>query len=454
MTGRGAAYILLLALALPVVLVTPGAGASDCSKTSVGLTPLTDLGMGTWRGNAGGLYPGGTNVRPAENTALGEALASRVVPRDGAGNPDPANGKIVFLSIGMSNTRNEFAQFVTLANADPMKHPRVVAINGAIGGQPAESTTSPTARYWSDVEGILRQNGATPAQVQAVWLKQANRQPTGDPVDQAKRLQRDLTTIAGILNDKYPNLDLVYASSRTYAGYATTTLNPEPYAYGSGFSVKWLVESQLDGTIAKPPSTGGGSMPWLSWGPYLWADGTAGRSDGFTWVCSDFESDGTHLNNQGSVKVARAILEVVQQDPTARLWYVDGGGVPPPPPPKVADLAVASFTSTSSGTTQRLALTVANGGDADAAPFDVAFSYVHKGERREAGRVTVPGLAAAASVDVTFDWETRLKIGDFTVVAVADAGRAILERSEANNEASTRARVLMGGFEGLDLERP
>lgn len=36
-------------------------------------------------------------------------------------------------------------------------------------------------------------------------------------------------------------------SSRTYGGYATTELNPEPYAYQSGFSVKWLVQDQLEG---------------------------------------------------------------------------------------------------------------------------------------------------------------------------------------------------------------
>ena len=47
-----------------------------------------------------------------------------------------------------------------------------------------------------------------------------------------------------------PNVKLAYLSSRTYGGYATTPLNPEPYAYESGFSVKWLIEGQLKGEAA------------------------------------------------------------------------------------------------------------------------------------------------------------------------------------------------------------
>ena len=47
-----------IALALAVALTTSAApvGASDCSKTSVGLTPLSDLGTGRYQGVEGGLY--------------------------------------------------------------------------------------------------------------------------------------------------------------------------------------------------------------------------------------------------------------------------------------------------------------------------------------------------------------------------------------------------------------
>ena len=48
----------------------------------------------------------------------------------------------------------------------------------------------------------------------------------------------------------FPNLKLVYFSSRVYAGYSNgvgTPDNPEPYAYEVGFAVKWAIGDQLNG---------------------------------------------------------------------------------------------------------------------------------------------------------------------------------------------------------------
>ncbi len=50
-----------------------------------------------------------------------------------------------------------------------------------------------------------------------------------------------------VIANRFQTRKLTYLSSRTYGGYATTGLNPEPYAYESAFSVKWLIEQQIDG---------------------------------------------------------------------------------------------------------------------------------------------------------------------------------------------------------------
>src|SRR5712691_11417055 len=50
------------------------AGPNGCARTSVGLTPLTDLGSGTYQGQSGGLYSAGANARPASHEAAGIAL--------------------------------------------------------------------------------------------------------------------------------------------------------------------------------------------------------------------------------------------------------------------------------------------------------------------------------------------------------------------------------------------
>jgi len=80
------------------------ARGANCAMTSVGLTPIDDLGTGHYLGQyQGGLYPGGLNTMPAAHATEGAARALAVTPRDLSGNPDAA-GRYVLLSIGMSNT--------------------------------------------------------------------------------------------------------------------------------------------------------------------------------------------------------------------------------------------------------------------------------------------------------------------------------------------------------------
>ena len=300
----------VVAVALVAAVVAAGAvggrsaSSANCGRTSTGFVPLTDLERGTYQGYRGGLYAAGRNQPLAKFRRKGLAYAKRVRPID---------GKIVLLSIGMSNATQEYRVFMRDAAAEPRKNPRLVLVDGAQGGQDAETISSPTAAYWTNVDRRLAAAGVTARQVEAVWLKEAIARPTEAFPADAKRLQADLRAIDGILRRRFPNLQLVFVSSRTYGGYASTSQNPEPYAYESGFAVKWFVQDRIAGRLRGP---------WVQWGPYLWTDGTRGRSDGLVWTCADVRADGTHPSDGGAEKVSQLLLHFFETDATAKRWFL------------------------------------------------------------------------------------------------------------------------------------
>jgi hypothetical protein len=305
----------------------PAAKGERVSGDTSKLMALPELGTGKYQGFEGGLYPGGKNERPKEHEAAGLRLAKEVTPRGGDGQPSPI-GKIVLLSIGMSNTSQASTGFAKQLGAFADKNPRVLFVNGAVGGQTAAAIQDPDdngrgTRYWAVVDQRLTEADATRAQVQAVWIKQADAGPSEGFPAYAKKLQGELANIGQILPKRFPNVKLCYLSSRTYGGYATTKLNPEPYAYESGFSVKWLIEQQLKGDAALnyDPARGQVTAPWLSWGPYLWANGAKKNADGLFYDVGDFGTDGTHHSGAGVDKQGRQLLEFFRSDTTTRGWF-------------------------------------------------------------------------------------------------------------------------------------
>ena len=283
-------------------------------RESTGMVPLTDLGHGSYKGEEGGLYPGGANVPPPAHARAGLDAAGRVVPLDAEGRSAP-DGRIVMISTGMSNTTMESQAFQKMLGEAGGIHPRFVFVDCAQGGQTARITADPGARYWSVAEDRLRAAGVTAKQVQVTWLKQANAGPTAPFPEEARKLQADLGATLRNLRGRYPNLKIAYISNRIYAGYAATGLNPEPHAYESAFAVRWLIADQIAGK-------GEAGSPWLAWGPYLWADGVKARSDGLTWTPADLGPDGTHPSDAGRIKVAKLLLDFLRREPTAKPWFL------------------------------------------------------------------------------------------------------------------------------------
>ena len=312
--------------ALLVLSLVAALPAQNCATTSIGAVPLVDLGTGTYQGHTGGLYGGGQNMPPAAHLASGLARLASVVARDAAGAP-AAGGRIVLLSIGMSNCTQEFSTWLPSSNADPNRAASVTVVDGAQGGQDAVIVANASAPFWTIVDQRLATAGVTPAQVQVVWLKEAIAGAGGGFPAGAQQLQGLLGQIVRNVRVRYPNVQLCFVSSRTYAGYATTSLNPEPYAYESGFAVQWLIAQQIAGDplLNCDPAAGPVTAPWLGWGPYLWTNGTTPRSDGLVWTCADVQADGTHPSTAGRAKVAALLQQFFATSPLAAPWYLGAG---------------------------------------------------------------------------------------------------------------------------------
>jgi len=340
-----------VAMAIAVAVLT-GCGGADPTDPS-GASPdtakisITDMTAAqSYLGFEGGLYPGG-NAIPAAHLAAGLARTSAIQPLDGNGNPSSA-GRYVLISIGMSNTTQEFCSggsttpcaawsFMGQAAADPaVNRSTLVIVDGARSGQTASAWVSPTSPEYDRIRDTwLAASGLTERQVQIAWVKVANANPnTSLPssMSDAFTLVSQMATIARTLRQRYPNLQQIFFSSRIYAGYATTQLNPEPYAYESGLAVKWVVQAQIDQIQqGRVIDTRAGDLdystvaPWVAWGPYLWTRGMMPRLDGLVWTTADVASDGTHPSQSGGQKVAGMLLAFFKTSPVTRCWFLAGG---------------------------------------------------------------------------------------------------------------------------------
>jgi hypothetical protein len=184
--------------------------------------PLIDMAgnpSANYLGFQGGLYPGGTNELPSVHAEEGYERALNIQPLDADGAPDP-NGKIVVLSIGMSNTSQEFCghregcfvnTFGGQANADPaVDTDHIFFANGARSGQSAEEWLALDSRNYTSIRTSLRDAGMSELQVQVIWLKVVNGQSASRPslpdeqADAYLLLSR-LGTIMRNMNTLYPN---------------------------------------------------------------------------------------------------------------------------------------------------------------------------------------------------------------------------------------------------------
>jgi Putative Ig domain/Abnormal spindle-like microcephaly-assoc'd, ASPM-SPD-2-Hydin len=319
-------------LTLPVGPPT-GAACNNISRDVTGtrtpITPLDDLGTGTYLGTEGGLYLNGSNVMPASHDSDGVNFAKAIQPLDGNGNPDP-NGKYALLSIGPSIAFDTFLQFVQNITAEPTINPHLVFVPGAIPQISAADYADPNNPVWGEIMTyFLPQSGVTANQVVAAWIMDTDPGITGSFPGDMTQLQSELESIAQNLHSKFPNLTLAFYSAGFYAGYDVDQNphdgTPEPYSYESAFAARGAIQDQLNGDPAMNynPANGPVMAPWVAWADYDWGNGLLARKDGLVWTCQDFGSMGTHNSDpEGRQKNANPLLNFFRSDDATVPWFL------------------------------------------------------------------------------------------------------------------------------------
>jgi len=153
----------------------------------------------------------------------------------------------------------------------------------------------------------------------------------------ASNLEQEFGNTLRAAKQRWPNLKLAFVTSRSYGGYAPPSGgNPEPFAYESGYAVKWLIEAQIKQVRTGNIDSVAGDLsyhvaPWIAWGPYFWADGPEPRSDGLAWCggslspkppCNgeaDFHPDGTHPT--AVTKQVNMLMQFFLNSPYTHAWF-------------------------------------------------------------------------------------------------------------------------------------
>ena len=270
--------------------------------------PLPELGIDTFLGMQGGLYPNGQNEPPtaylAALTAVSEALAN--------------DSQIVIVGIGPSIMQNSINGFIPFLNS-PEVNDNIVFIDGSLGSN-QQRFENPDYFGWN--VGINRlPAGLTAVDVDIVFYYNALTSPSGSFPDFVQTAADSFEITYNIINDKFPNVQLILQNSQHYAGHCGQCKAPEPYAYYNGFAVKELIERRINGEID-------GAL--IAWNAYQWDD---------TWP-ANYYTDGLHLSGLGQQATGQLWHDYLSTSFNA-IWYLDSTAQP-----TITPTTTAVFTST------------------------------------------------------------------------------------------------------------
>lgn len=249
-------------------------------------------------------------TRSAAQLTAGLAAAARIVPRLLNGTPQ-STGQVVFASVGMSNTSNVWAGFRARLNQAGTAPASLKWFDGTKGGHGAPQWADPDDECWTEMTSQLTQRGFSSAQVQAIFMMLVTPFPDQTPEANAVRYQSDVLTILDLLEQRFPNLQIVYLSGNYYGGYDEgQNKTPEPHGYLENGTLQ-AIQDEYSGRL------------WVSASStMLWADGIRPRVwDGLTLLCpADVTNGGVHLSAVGKTKYGRWLYDALMADPTTAGW--------------------------------------------------------------------------------------------------------------------------------------
>ena len=332
----------LLALALCLLVTKPvDSQTPNCDNDSLGLIPLTDLGSGYYLGYQGGFIPGGSNIElPAsQHYKKGRNFAKNLKPLDSLGNISYERGVVLMGGFGPSIPGHILDEFVPIVRdtTDTEFKTNICfdGINMAAGGKGLDyAIGADSVKYWNNMLMKIEEKGYTAEQLQVGWMYFNDKYDTTGTMsfpETPNQIADDLTTYLHMMMTHFPNMKIMFISGRHFGGFADTTLEQypaisEPSSYWNNFAVKWVIERQIIGTPDLKYFGANIKAPFITWGPYLWTDGSIERSDDHRlYQCSDFSTtDGYHLTDSTNVRDARFLMQHIYNSDFSRFYVRDG----------------------------------------------------------------------------------------------------------------------------------
>lgn len=307
----------------------------DCGADSTGMIPLTDLGTGFYLDYEGGLYKDGLNVPTATHISKGTKFANNLKKRDENGNIDEANGTIMMIGMGASVASDAFNTFRDTMDAQgwPGVNPCLEVKSVFIGGKDMGDILDPEEYYWERFQDRLDEKFIHPNQVQVVWMLMQSDATTMDVESYVTYVIGQYKLILADMLDEMPNLRMVYLTGMHYTGYAHESHERydaivEPKGYWGNLAIRELINMQMDGDPDLDFEGADRVVPYITWGPYFWADGSNARADGLTWECEEFRNDSTgggfHLKLESQYKEADMLQDFFTTDTIAEIFFNDG----------------------------------------------------------------------------------------------------------------------------------